>query len=230
MTKQTLEKEIKSKADPKRAELSQRYFKTGKGDYGEGDIFLGLTVPEQREIAKKYTSISLKDLSYFLKSKPHEFRFTALLILVNKYAKGDEVEKEKIVRFYLANLKYVNNWDLVDTSAPYILGPALLNRSKSVLYKLAKSKNLWERRVAIVSTLHFIKMGKYDDTLWLAKIYLNDKHDLIHKATGWALREVGKKSLPAEVAFLSKYHSKMPRVMFRYAIERFDSKLKDSFK
>jgi 3-methyladenine DNA glycosylase AlkD len=225
-----LEKEIKARANLKRAKVSQGYFKTGKGEYAEGDIFLGLPVPEQRKLAHKYKDISLKELSFFMTHKIHEYRFVALEILVAKYEQGDEKQRQQIVRYYLANLKYVNNWDLVDTSAPYILGDYLLGKEKSVLYKLARSKNLWFRRVAILATFRFIKEGRFLDTLKLAKMYLTDTEDLIHKATGWALREVGKKSLQDEVVFLRKYGSRMPRTMFRYAVERFKPSLRDSFK
>jgi 3-methyladenine DNA glycosylase AlkD len=225
-----LEKEIKTKANAYRAKVSQGYFKTGRGQYGEGDIFLGLSVPEQRKLAHKHKEIGLKELGFFLTHKIHEYRFVALEILVAKYEKGTAKEREQIVKYYLANLKHVNNWDLVDTSASHILGNYLLGKDKSVLYKLARSKNLWHRRVAIISTMRFIKEGRFADTLRLAKMYLTDSEDLIHKATGWALREVGKKSLESEVAFLRKNASRMPRTMFRYAIERFDPALKGSFK
>ena len=213
-----IKKELQSKANKKKAKIYQGFFKTKMGEYGEGDVFLGLTVPEQRRIAKKYYEIELNDLNALLKSKIHEERLTALLILVDKYKK----DKENVFNFYLKNLNYVNNWDLVDLTSNKIAGDFLLNKEKEVLYKLAKSDNLWERRVAIVSTFEFIKYNQFEDTLKIAEILLKDKHDLIHKAVGWMLREVGKKDLKKEEEFLNKYYKEMPRTMLRYAIEKFE--------
>jgi len=217
-------KELKKLANSKQAEILQRFFKTGKGEYGEGDIFLGVKVPIQRKVADKFQELSLKDIEKLLKSKIHEHRMTALLILIKQYKKADEREKKKIFNFYLKNTKNINNWDLVDISAPKIMGEYLLNKPRNVLYKLAKSDNLWERRIAIISTFTFIRNNEFDDTLKIAKILLNDKHDLIHKAVGWMLREVGKRDQKIEEEFLKKHYSKMPRVMLRYAIERFEEK------
>lgn len=213
-----IKKELQSKANKEKAKIYQGFFKTKKGEYGEGDVFLGLTVPEQRRIAKKYYEIELNDLNALLKSKIHEERLTALLILVDKYKK----DKENVFNFYLKNLNYVNNWDLVDLTSNRVVGDFLLNKEKEVLYKLAKSDNLWERRVAIVSTFEFIKYNQFEDTLKIAEILLKDKHDLIHKAVGWMLREVGKKDLKKEEEFLNKYYKEMPRTMLRYAIEKFE--------
>lgn len=213
--------ELKHAANPSKVKILQRFFKTGKGQYGAGDVFLGIMVPIQREIAKKYTDLSLNDIQKLLKSKIHEHRLTALIILVTKYKKSNEAEKKIIYEFYLRNARTINNWDLVDTSAPYIVGQYLLDKNKAVLYKLAKSNNLWEKRIAILSTQAFIRAGKFDDTLKIAKILLKDKHDLIHKAVGWMLREVGNRSMIAEEKFLQKHYKAMPRTALRYAIEKF---------
>ena len=217
-------KELKKISDPRQAKILQRFFKTGKGEYGEGDIFLGVKVPDQRKIANKFSELSLKDLEKLLSSKIHEYRMSALFILIKQYEKANEQEKKKIFDFYLKNTKNINNWDLVDLSAPKIVGDFLLDKPKDVLYKLAKSNNLWERRIAIVSTVVFIRNNKFKDTLKISKTLLLDKHDLIHKAVGWMLREVGKRNQKVEEKFLKKHYSKMPRVMLRYAIERFEEK------
>jgi 3-methyladenine DNA glycosylase AlkD len=217
-----LKKELKKLSNPKQAEILQGFFKTRKGEYGEGDIFLGIKVPEQRKVAGGFSNLSLRDLEKLLNSKIHEYRMTALFVLVNKYKKADEDEKSKIFNFYLENTKNINNWDLVDLSAPKIVGDYLLNKPRNILYKLAKAENLWEKRIAIVSTWIIIRNNEFDDTLKIAKILLNDKHDLIHKAVGWMLREVGKRDQKIEEEFLKKYYLKMPRTMLRYAIERFD--------
>jgi 3-methyladenine DNA glycosylase AlkD len=215
-----IKKEIRSKADPEKAKVLQGFFKTGKGEYGEGDIFIGLVVPESRKIALMFTDISLNDIEGLLQSKIHEERLIALLILVQKFTKEEKSQKD-IYDFYLNSTKYINNWDLVDLSAEKIIGPYLLNKSKSVLYKLAKSKNIWERRISILTTFHFIKNNSFDDTLKIADILINDDHDLIHKAVGWMLREVGKRDLNVEEEFLKLNYKKMPRTMLRYAIEKF---------
>lgn len=209
--------------NPQKAKLLSGYFKTGKGEYGEGDVFWGIMVPVARGIAKKYEDLALVDIQKLLKSKVHEQRSIALYILVSRYKQGDSVQKKEIFDFYLKNTGKINNWDLVDCSAPYILGDYLLNSDKKILYKLANSNNIWERRIAIISTLGFIKENKFDDTLKIAEKLLTDKHDLIHKAVGWALREVGKRNLEVEEKFLMLYYKKMPRTMLRYAIERFGS-------
>lgn len=219
-----LKKELKESSSSKQAKILQRFFKTGKGEYGEGDIFLGVKVPEQRKIAAKFQDLSLENLEKLLNSKIHEHRMTALFILINQYEKADERGKKKIVDFYFKNTKNINNWDLVDLSAPKIAGDYLLNKPRKILYELAKSNNLWERRIAIISTHTFIRDDKFDDTLKIAKILLKDQHDLIHKAVGWMLREVGKRDQKAEEEFLKKYYSKMPRTMLRYAIEKFSER------
>ncbi len=223
--------DLRKIADLEKAKLLQRYFKTGKGEYAEGDIFLGISVPEVRKVGMKHKSITLKETEKLLKSKIHEERFIALEILVMKFDSGNEKEKKEIYDFYLKNTKSINNWDLVDTSALYIIGKYLIGKKREVLYKLAKSKNLWERRISIISTAAFIVNKDFDDTFKISKILLTDKEDLIHKAVGWMLREVGKRDLKAEETFLNKYYTNMPRTMLRYAIEKFpEAKRKDYLK
>lgn len=220
MTSSQVKQELRALANPARAKFAQKFFKTYKGGYAEGDRFLGLTVPAQRLVAKKYKTLPPPEIQKFLRSKIHEYRFTALEILVMQYEKADVENQRRLVAFFLKNTRWINNWDLVDTSAPYILGDWLLHRPRTVLYTLATSPSLWEHRIAIVSTNAFIQRGEFKDTLRLAKILLGDSHDLIHKATGWMLREVGKKSLPALTRFLDAHAAAMPRTMLRYAIEK----------
>ena len=215
-----IKKDLQKLANPKQAEILQRFFKTGKGEYGEGDIFLGIKVPEQREVAKKY-DLTLEEIQDLLSDKVHEYRLTALFILVNKYKKSDKKNKKEIFDFYLKNTKSINNWDLVDLSAPNIVGDYLLDKDKSILYKLAKSDNLWEKRIAVLATFAFIKDNQFEDAFKISEILLKDNHDLIHKAVGWMLREIGKRNLEAEERFLNNHYKKMPRTMLRYAIERF---------
>lgn len=208
-----------SLTNKQKAEILQRFFKTGKGEYGEGDKFLGITVPQTRKLAKKYRNLSLNEIKKLLNNKFHEIRLAALLILVEQFPD----DPEKIYNFYLNNTKNINNWDLVDLSADKIVGKYLLKnpKHKNILKKLANSKNLWERRIAILSTYQLIKNNQFEEMLELAKKLLNDSHDLIHKATGWMLREIGKKSLKVEETFIRKFCKKMPRTMLRYAIEKF---------
>ncbi len=215
-------KELKSMADPDKAAILQRYFKTGLGQYGEGDIFIGVMVPQSRKVAKKFSQLQLVEVKMLLYSHIHEERLVALLILVWRYssALSSREEKEEIVKFYIDNIKQVNNWDLVDLSAPNILGGHLIDRDRRLLYRLARSENVWERRIAILATYHFIRNGDFSDTLKIAEMLLQDRHDLIHKAAGWMLREVGKRDVASEEAFLEKHRSVMPRTMLRYAIER----------
>jgi 3-methyladenine DNA glycosylase AlkD len=219
-----LKKEIQSLANPQKAKLLQKFFKTGKGEYGEGDIFLGLIVPQQREIVKRYSEIHLSEVQELLNSKYHEYRLIALLILVSRYKKSNKKEKKIIFEFYLKNTKYINNWDLVDLSAPNIVGNFLYEKDKKILYKLANSKNLWEKRIAIISTFAFIKENQLEDSLKISKILLKDKHDLIHKAVGWALREVGKKDKKMLENFLKANYKNISRTTLRYAIEKFPEK------
>ena len=213
--------ELKSLANPKQAEILQRFFRTKKGEYGEGDIFLGIRVPMQRKIAKKYLDLNLKDIQELLENKIHEYRMIALIILISKYKKSNNLEKEKIFKFYIQNAQRANNWDLVDLSAPNIVGDFLLDKKKDILYKLSKSKNLWEKRIAIVSTYTFMKNNNFKDTIKISEILLKDQHDLIHKAVGWMLREVGKKDKKILEDFLKKHYKQMPRTTLRYSIERF---------
>ncbi len=217
-------RELKQKSAPERAEASAWFFKTKEGQYGYGDVFFGITVPEQRAIAKKYVSLPLAGLEELLKHKVHECRLTALLILVEQYRKAAPAEQKRIVRFYVKNRSRINNWDLVDLSAPRILGSYLASAPRSerrLLHALAKSKNLWDRRIAILSCFAFIPKNDFNDALKLAKSLLGDTHDLMHKAVGWMLREIGKRSLEAETKFLDRFAGRMPRTMLRYAIERF---------
>ena len=217
-----LKKDLQRLKNPEKAKLLARFFKTGKGEYGEGDVFLGIMVPDSRKIAIKYKNLSFSEIKTLLNSKIHEGRLIALLILVNNYNNGGNKEKGKIFDFYLKNTKKINNWDLVDLSAHKIVGAHLIGKDKSILYKLVKSDNLWERRIAVIATFNFINNNKFDDSLKISRLLLNDKHDLIHKAVGWMLREIGKKNQSVEEKFLNKYYKKMPRTMLRYAIERFD--------
>ncbi len=216
-----LERELASAANVERAKTSAWFFKTGKGQYGEGDRFLGIPVPIQRKIALRYRDLPLEDVAHLLESPIHEHRFAALEILVTRYERGTEGERASIVKFYLRNAERVNNWDLVDTSAPYILGEHLKTRPRGLLDKLAGSAILWERRIAIVSTLALIKKGEIDDTFRTARKLLGDTHDLIQKAVGWALREAGRVSRPALVDFLQTHYARLPRTTLRYAIEHF---------
>ncbi|HMF76189.1 MAG TPA: DNA alkylation repair protein [Bryobacteraceae bacterium] len=216
-----LEQELAAAGNPARAAHSAGFFKCGPGQYGEGDIFLGIPVPTQRRIALKYVALPLAEIERLLRSNIHEHRFAALEILVAQYEAGDDAQRQTIFDCYLRNGPRANNWDLVDTSAPYIAGAHLLNRSRSPLRKLAKSANLWERRIAIVATFAFIRAGETAPTFQIAELLLSDKHDLIHKAVGWALREAGKKAKAGLVQFLREHYAQLPRTTLRYAIERF---------
>ncbi len=221
MKVQTIKKRLKQLANRETAEVFQRFFKTGPGEYGEGDVFIGVRVPDLRKLAKEFQDTAFEDVKSLLGSEIHEERLLALLILVRKYLKGNETKKERIYRLYLENTKFINSWDLVDVTAHHIVGDYLMDKNKDPLFRLAKSKDLWERRIAMLSTFHFIKNGRYEETLQIAKILLNDEEDLIHKAVGWMLREVGKRDMNIEEIFLKKHYKKMPRTMLRYAIEKF---------
>ena len=203
------------------AEHSQRFFKTGKGEYGEGDIFLGIRVPLLRKLVKKYRGISITEVRKLLHSKFHEERLLAVLMLVQLFKSADESVQKQVYDLYLENTEFINNWDIVDISASNIVGAHLYEKDKAPLYDLVQSKNLWERRIAIIATFYFIRQNEFDDTLKLAKILLNDKEDLIHKAVGWMLREVGKREIEFEEEFLQEHYKIMPRTMLRYAIEKF---------
>jgi 3-methyladenine DNA glycosylase AlkD len=212
---------IKSLGTREIADSMKWFFKTSKGEYGEGDKFAGLKVPTQRKLAKEFKHLLLSDLKKLLSSPIHEERLISLFILVDQYSVSDEKGKKEIFNFYLENRKGINNWDLVDLSAPKIVGKHLVDKDKSILLEFANSTELWEKRIAILSTQLFIKNGIYDTTIQIAEILLNDKHDLIHKAVGWMLREIGNKDLKTEEDFLKRYYKKMPRTMLRYAIEKF---------
>jgi 3-methyladenine DNA glycosylase AlkD len=225
----SIQTDLQSLSNPQKSKVLQGFFKTGPGQYGEGDIFLGIVVPEQRKVAKKYRDLSLPEIQKLLSSKIHEYRLTGLFILVDKYKRADLSEKEKIFDFYLQNTKNINNWDLVDLSAPNIVGDFLLDKDRKILYTLANSKMLWERRIAILSTFAFIRKGEFDDTLNISEILLKDEHDLIHKAVGWMLREVGKRDQMVLEEFLEKHCKNMPRTMLRYAIEKFDGSKRTAY-
>ena len=216
-----LNKDLLGYANSEKALILSRFFKTGIGQYGEGDEFLGVTVPNSRKVVKKYSDIPLYLIEKLIKSKFHEERLVAVLILVEKYRKGNDMEKKEIFEFYLNHTKNINNWDLVDLSAPRVVGDFLIKRNKNFLLKLAKSKNLWDRRIAIISTFQFIYFGEYEWTFKIVKILLKDKHDLIHKACGWMLREVGKRVSSRELEkFLDENAKDMPRTTLRYSLER----------
>src|SRR5919106_133388 len=212
---------LQALGNKKRAQFSQRFFKTGPGEYGDGDLFLGIRVPVLRKLAREYQCIALNEVLQLLRSPFHEQRLMALLILVRVYAQGEEAIKKQVYERYMENTRFINSWDLVDSSAASIVGAYLLKRNKKPLYALVKSGDLWERRIAIMASFHFIKRDEFDDSLKIAKLLLHDKEDLIHKAVGWMLREIGKRHLPSEEDFLGKQYRNMPRTMLRYAIERF---------
>ncbi len=215
-----LKKTVKKNSNAYLSEFLQRFFKTGKGDYAEGDVFAGIKVPVSRKIARQFKDLSLNELSILIKSKIHEERLIALFILVDKMKKADEKKKEKIFKFYIKNLRYVNNWDLVDLSAEKIIGEYLFDKERKILFDLAKG-DMWERRIAVISTFNFIKKNDYSTSLKISKLLLKDKHDLIHKAVGWMMREIGKRDINAEEDFLKIHYKNMPRTMLRYAIEKF---------
>lgn len=226
-----IKNELISYSNNKKVDFLPKFFKTGKGEYGEGDAFIGVNVPTQRKVSKKYyKEISLNDTEKLLQTNIHEFRLTALFILVEKYSKmKTEKDKKEIVDLYLTNTEYVNNWDLVDSSADKILGAYLADKDKSLLYELAKSDNLWKQRIAIIATFYFIRNKQFKDTIEISKILLNHKHDLIHKAVGWMLREMGNRDFDTEYNFLKDYYKEMPRTMLRYSIEKFDEDLRQKF-
>ncbi|MEI7961365.1 MAG: DNA alkylation repair protein [archaeon] len=223
----SLRMELLSYKNSAKAKILQGFFKTRKGEYGEGDIFYGITVPQTRSIAKSFQEIEIPELNELIKSKIHEERLCALLILVEKYKKSTSANEKRIIKdFYLANTKHINNWDLVDLSSHQITGEWYFTHplERKKLFELANSNQLWEKRIAIISTYYFIKEKKFEETLKISKILLNDTHDLIHKAVGWMLREVGKRDFGVEEEFLQENYKKMPRTMLRYAIEKFPEK------
>ena len=227
-----IREDLKSRANKQKAIILSSFFKTGKGKYGYGDKFLGITVPESRKVAKQYTNLKFADIKKLLISEFHEERLVALLILTEIYRKEPKEAKKKIVNFYLDNASKVNNWDLVDLTSHHILGDYILNHEPKlirILYRLAKSEDLWKRRIAIVSTFAFIRKNRFNETVKIANLLMDDKHDLIHKAVGWMLREAGKRDQQELEKFLNKFNRKMPRTMLRYAIERFDAKKKEQY-
>lgn len=219
---------VKKNSDRSLSKFLQRFFKTGKGEYAEGDVFAGIKVPVSRKIAKQFKELSLKELSLLIKSKIHEERLIALFILVDKMKRAEGKEKGKIFNFYIKNLRYVNNWDLVDLSADKIIGDYLYDKERKLLFELSKG-DLWERRIAVMSTFNFIKKNDYNTTLKIVGLLLNDKEDLIHKAAGWMLREIGNRDIKREEEFLKMHYKNMPRTMLRYAIEKFPEKKRKSY-
>ncbi len=207
-----------------KAKISAGFFKTGKGEYGEGDVFLGISVAALRKIAKQYQTLPFSEILLLLQEKIHECRLVAVLILVEKFKSSDSFQQKEIVDFYLKNTTHINNWDLVDLSADKIIGTYFFDKDKNLLHRLAKSKSIWDRRISIISTFYFIKNNKFNETQEIAELLLHDKHDLIHKAAGWMLREVGKRNKNIEEEFLKKHYKIMPRTMLRYAIEKFPEK------
>ncbi len=227
---QSIQKELKKYSSEERRKINLRFFKMGKGHYGEGDTFIGVTVPDCRTVARTFLDTSLPELKKIMNSPIHEERIVGLFILVENYKKAkEEREKKRIVDFYLENKKGVNNWDLVDLSADKILGAYLLDKDKKILYHLVDSTHLWDRRIGIISTFAFIRNMQFKDTFALCEKLLSDKHDLMHKACGWMLREIGKRDEKALDGFLKKNHSKMPRTTLRYAIERFSPTKRKSY-
>lgn len=224
-----VKKRLREFINPEKAAFFPRFFKTGKGEYGEGDKFLGVTVPNQRQVAKEFKDLPLTETKKLLYDPIHECRLTAVLILVLQFEKGDEKIRKSIYQFYIDNLNQVNNWDLVDSSAHRIVGAYLDSRSRKKLYQLARKSHLWSQRVSIVATYWYIKQEDFDDTLAIAELLLNHEHDLIHKAVGWMLRELGKMNEPLLVAFLKPRYQNMPRTMLRYAIEKFDKPRRDRY-
>lgn len=221
MSLKNLKQALRWYRNEKKAKILRGFFKTGPGEYAEGDVFLGVNVPVLRKLAGQFRDIELKSAVELLRSYIHEERLLALLILVLKYRGSGLKDKKKIYRIYLKNTRYINNWDLVDVTAKHIVGDYLRDRNKDVLYKLARSSSLWDKRISILATFHFIEHDQFGDTLKIAEALLPDQHDLIHKAVGWMLREIGKRDLGAEEKFLKKHHKVMPRTMLRYAIEKF---------
>lgn len=223
-----LRKELKKLSDKKRAAAMQRFFKTAEGEYGFGDVFIGLSVPDSRKLAIKYKDMPFEDLYKLLRSEIHEERLIALLIMVHNFER-EEMLQRRIYEFYIKNMKFVNNWDLVDLSSDKIVGGYLIDKPKDILYKLVKSTNLWERRIAMISTYNFIKNNMFDDALSIAEKLIGDQNDLIQKAVGWMLREVGKRNLELEVDFLNKHYKNMGRTALRYSIEKFPEKTRKTY-
>lgn len=228
---QSVKDEMEKHINLEKAEFLPKFFQAFPGGYGEGDQFIGVTVPSQRKIARKYyKDITLDEIDKLLREPIHEYRLTALFFLVLKYEKAKtEAEKKAIVDLYLNNIYYINNWDLVDSSADKILGPYFMDKERDLLYVFADSDHLWKQRIAIMTTYHFIRNYQFDDTFKIAEVLINHKHDLIHKAVGWMLRETGNRNFDAEFTFLKENYKVMPRTMLRYAIEKFEEGLRQRF-
>ena len=224
-----LKQKLTALADPKKAPLATRFFKTGPGEYGAGDQFMGIPVPELRKLVKEFSSLALSDTQTLVQSPWHEERLLGLLLWVNQYKKGSAPEQGKIYTAYVNNFSYINNWDLVDSSAEHITGAYHWDQPKTLLHQWAKSENLWVRRIAMLSTFHYIRKNEFKETLHIAAMLLKDEHDLIHKAVGWLLREVGKRDLEMEEKFLRLHGHNMPRTMLRYAIEKFPEKQRQAY-
>jgi 3-methyladenine DNA glycosylase AlkD len=224
-----LEQTLKELGDDAIAQHSQRFFKTGKGEYAEGDRFLGIRVPVLRKLAKRYRKLPMAAVNRLLTSEFHEERQLALFLLVARFQSSGEADRQKLYYLYLKHTAFINNWDLVDGSAEHIVGAYLFNRDRKPLYSLVRSDDLWERRIAILSTYHFIKRNDFADALKIFEMVLADKEDLIHKAAGWMLREIGKRDIEAEEIFLKKHYHKMPRTMLRYAIEKFPEEKRQAY-
>jgi 3-methyladenine DNA glycosylase AlkD len=221
MTSAELKREFRAAGTPARASGAARFFKTGPGEYGEGDVFIGVTVPDLRRIVRRYKALPLDQVERLLAAREHEVRSAALLILVAQYERGGEAQRAEILDLYLRNTRHINNWDLVDCSCREIVGAHARNGSRMLLFKLAKSKSLWERRIAMVSTMALVREGDLDDALRVAELLLDDPHDLIHKAIGWVLRVVGDVDRAALLRFLQNHYDRVPRTALRYAIEHF---------
>lgn len=221
MSIRSIRQRLRRHASREQAAVLRRFFKTGPGEYGEGDRFLGVMVPEIRAVVKEHRDAPLTEIAELLRSPWHEERLLALLMLVSRYERGDEAVRKSVFSCYLANRAYVNNWDLVDLTAPKIVGPHLDGGSRSLLYRLVRSKRLWERRIAVLATFHYIRREDFVDALALSQALLDDREDLMHKAVGWMLREIGKRDRKTLEGFLRRHASRMPRTMLRYAIERF---------
>jgi 3-methyladenine DNA glycosylase AlkD len=228
-TAAAIERRLRAKGEPERRVAVQRFFKTGPGEYGEGDHFLGIRVPVLRKLAAEFRDTELGEVDRLLASKWHEVRLLALLILIRKYRKADAATRSAIFALYVARRDRINNWDLVDVSAEHIVGAHLLDEDRALLTQLARSKSVWDRRIAILSTFHYIRRNEFAETLRIAGMLVGDEHDLIHKAVGWLLREVGQRDRAVEEAFLRKHAARMPRVMLRYAIERFPEPLRRKY-
>jgi 3-methyladenine DNA glycosylase AlkD len=224
-----LEKELQKLANPEQAMILQRFFKTGPGEYGEGDCFLGIKVPILRAVVKQYEEVTMAEINHLLRSPFHECRMVALFMLIRKYNTGDDKLKERIFNLYLKSCRFINNWDLVDLTAPNIVGHYLADKNRKVLYTLVKSHSIWERRISILATFYFIRQNDFQDTFRLADKLMKDNEDLIHKATGWMLREIGKRDLQLLENFLCPRYKKMPRTMLRYAIEKFPESLRQQY-